>query len=276
MSVSVHTRRIHGATAGAWATLFACAWCASARAQDEGALAVAQPTARAEPIHTHSALPDWAELCETDIRIAGALFNAQHPARSQVMLRPAPGQRSGVYRPGMTINQFQLLAIEPRAVLLSHGGEACWLRMVPADHGRAPSKPAPSQDKPEREKRGAAFSERELAEGIEQLGPSSFRVRRAFLQEALGRGPGLARSARIRTVGPSDAPSGLQLRRLDRGGLFKKLGLERKDVLQTINGLSLTTPEGVLGARALLTTAERFSLTLERDGQRRTLDYVVE
>lgn len=246
--------------------------CASARAEDDGALAIAQPTGvRAEPVHTRTVLPDWAELCETEIRITGALFDAQHPERSQVMLRPAPGQRSGVYRPGMTINQYRLQAIEPRAVLLAQGGETCWLRMVPGVRARAPSAAAPSPEKRERPKRGAAFSERELAEGIEQLGPSSFRVRRAFLQEALGRGPGLARSARIRTLG-----HGLQLKRLDRGGLFEKLGLERKDVLQKINGLSLTTPEGVLGARTLLTTAKRFSLTLERDGQRRTLEYIVE
>lgn len=246
--------------------------CASARAQEEGALAAAEPTdARAKPLHTHSALPDWAAICETDIRIVGALFNAQHPERSQVLLRSAPGRRSAVYRPGMSINQYRLLAIEPRAVLFADGGQSCWLRMVPGPRARPTSPPAPSAAKAEHPVRGAAFNERELSEGIQPLGPSSFRIRRAFLREALGRGAGLVRRARIRAVG-----QGLQLQRLDRGGLLKKLGLERKDVLQTINGLSLTTPEGVLGARALLGTAERFSLTLERDGQRRTLEYVVE
>src|SRR5688572_20294539 len=71
------------------------------------------------------------ERCETSIRIGGSVYYEKSPGRSFALLYPAANKRGGVYRPGMRVDAYRLVAIEPRGILLQREDELCWLRLAP-------------------------------------------------------------------------------------------------------------------------------------------------
>jgi hypothetical protein len=217
------------------------------------------------------------DVCDTKIRIGGTVFNAKAPARSWALLYPAPNKRGGVYRQGMRVDVYRLVAIEPRGILLQGEEKLCWLRLAPEfEPPRARSRPEPARTPRARGRaRRAAFTRAELESGVQMVQPRSYVVERSLVREALSRAPRIARATRTRLVGARDRPWGLQLRRLARDGLLVSLGLRRNDVVKTLNGFLLVTPEGVLGARAQVQQAQRLSLAIERNGTPLTLEYRV-
>jgi hypothetical protein len=216
------------------------------------------------------------EVCDTKIRIGGTVFNAKSPARSWALLYPAPNKRGGVYRRGMQVDAFQLVAIEPRGVLLQREENLCWLRLAPEfEPPRARGRAEPARSPRRARAQRAAFTRDELANGVQEVRPRSYVVQRRLLREALSRAPRIARATRTRFVGSRGRPRGLQLRALARNGLLESIGLRRNDVVKTLNGFSIVTPEGLLGARGQLQQAQRLSLAIERNGTPLTLEYRV-
>ena len=70
-----------------------------------------------------------------------------------------------------------------------------------------------------------------------------------------------------------DGIAGFKLLRVRPGGLADRLGLCNGDVVVAVNGERLGTPEAALAALASLSEREAVTLELERDGERRELEY---
>jgi general secretion pathway protein C len=208
------------------------------------------------------------------------VYDARHPERSMAMLGPSNSPATSVYRPGSRYGTLELLEVRPHAVLLSSDREEspCWLKMErPNPNAPPPAAPAPApeQQKPKREKK-KAFTEEELKQGIQQVGPGVYRVNRSVLDQALARAPLLARSIRTRTKKRHGAAIGVSLTKIEEGGLFDHLGLKKGDVLKTVNGFDMSSIDGMLSARTQLSAAPQLSLSLMRGGQPMTLEYRVQ
>jgi hypothetical protein len=92
------------------------------RAQATVLAAVAPP--KAEP--SEEVIP----LCKTDLRLSGAVFNARHPERSFALVQVRENEPAGLVRVGFSLSGFQLLAIEPRGILMRNADGRCWLRLT--------------------------------------------------------------------------------------------------------------------------------------------------
>jgi hypothetical protein len=91
--------------------------------------------------------------CKTNIRLSGAVYDTARPERSLALFKLATNQRAGVYRAGMWVGSYELVAIEPRGVLLRNADGECWLRLV-GDPDRARSvKAPPPRPKPRKPKK---------------------------------------------------------------------------------------------------------------------------
>lgn len=89
--------------------------------------------------------------CKTDLRLSGAVYDARHPERSFALVQFRKNERAGVVRVGSSLGAFQLVAIEPRGVLLSNAEGHCWLRLVGDPAARArPAPPPPRRAKAKR------------------------------------------------------------------------------------------------------------------------------
>lgn len=86
--------------------------------------------------------------CKTDLRLSGAVYDTNHPERSFALVQYPKDMRAGVVRVGSTLGTYELIAIEPRGILLRSAAGECWLRLVGDPVARAKQPAAP----PRREK----------------------------------------------------------------------------------------------------------------------------
>jgi hypothetical protein len=113
--------------AGRWlvvsvAALLAGAAAAGAQAQS----AVLTSTRAPQPADNDELIP----VCKTDLRLSGSLYNSTRPKRSFAIFQVRPDRPGELYRAGMRVGAYELVAIEPRGVLLRDAHGECWLRLV--------------------------------------------------------------------------------------------------------------------------------------------------
>ena len=150
-----------------------------------------------------------------------------------------------------------VLAIAPDRVLLQRDGTPCVARIfAPAG---APPPPPPAA----------------VARGIVRTGTDSFALDRAA-RDALIDGAGdLMRSVAVRPEKQGDDVVGLRITTLKPGTPLDALGIRAGDVLQSLDGIPLTSPDRMLQAYARVRTEERVRVVVLRDGRQLQLDYQV-
>lgn len=121
---------------------------------------------------------------------------------------------------------------------------------------------------------GDSFAQ-ELVRGITKLGEHRYAIKSGTLEHALGNLRLLSRAVRVAPDVREGKPSGFRLVWVKAGGPIAKLGLRNGDVLVSVNGLDITTPDHALDAYSKLKAARRLVLGVVREGQGATLEYVI-
>jgi hypothetical protein len=114
-----------------------------------------------------------------------------------------------------------------------------------------------------------------LARGIRKLGGGRYRIERGALELALRNLGSLSGLVRVAPEIRDGKPCGFRLVAIKAGGPFAKLGLRRDDVLVSVNGLDIRTPDRALEAHGRLKSASRFALGLLRDGRQLVQEYTI-
>jgi hypothetical protein len=115
----------------------------------------------------------------------------------------------------------------------------------------------------------------ELDRGIRKLAERHYEIKRSTLELALSNFALLARSVRVMPDVRAGKPFGFRLFAIKADGPFAKLGLRNDDVLVSINGHDITTPERVLDAYSKLKEAPRLVLGIVRERHEITQEYTV-
>ena len=136
-------------------------------------------------------------------------------------------------------------------------------------HPAAPAQPASSHNLVR-----DTFAQ-ELDRGIRKLAERRYEIKRSTLELALGNLGLLARWIRVMPDVRAGKPFGFRLFAIRADGPFAKLGLRNDDVLVSINGLDIATPDLVLDAYSKLRTAPHLVLGLIRDEHEITQDYTI-
>lgn len=108
---------------------------------------------------------------------------------------------------------------------------------------------------------------------IRNVGPNQYVVKRADLNKATGNLGALASQARIV---PSAKDNGFKIFSIAKDSLYTKIGIQNGDVLKSINGIELSSPDKALEAYSRLQSASKLSLDIVRKGQNETLEYTIE
>ncbi len=114
-----------------------------------------------------------------------------------------------------------------------------------------------------------------LARGITKVGERRYVIKRSAVDLALANLMSLSRFGRASLELREGKPFGFRLSAIAVDGPFAKLGLRDGDILVSINGLALTSPDQVLEAYGKLRTARHFELRLMRAGREVSQEYVV-
>ncbi len=113
----------------------------------------------------------------------------------------------------------------------------------------------------------------DLSRGISRLGDGSYEIKRSALDLALANMGALPRFVRVSPDFRDGQSSGFRLSGVR--GPFAKLGLRSGDVLVSVNGLDISTPDRVLEAYGKLKASSHFSLGFLRGGESIVQEYVI-
>jgi general secretion pathway protein C len=115
----------------------------------------------------------------------------------------------------------------------------------------------------------------EMDKGITKKGENTYEIQRNTLESVLGNMSLLSRSARIVPEMRDGKAAGFRLYAVKPDGPFAKIGMQNGDVISSINGLEITSPEKALEVYAKLKSASHLSLGMESNGKKITKDYTI-
>jgi general secretion pathway protein C len=185
---------------------------------------------------------------------------------SVAVIRDTEIKSTGPFPVGGMVHGAKVIAIEETRIYLDNTGKTEYLDLF--------EKPAPPTPPPAPSAAGGTDPlSIEMDRGITKKGENSYEIQRGTLESVLGNMSLLSRSARIVPEMRDGRAAGFRLYAVKPDGPFAKIGMQNGDVISSINGLEITSPEKALEVYAKLKSASHLSLGMERNGQKVTKDY---
>jgi hypothetical protein len=225
------------------------------------------------------------ERCPGDLRLVASVVNEARPQLSLAVVRKPAGAR--VLPIGGRLDDLTLVELTPHyAGLRSANGTLCVLPVFdPSARAAAPEvrKPASKPREPNREvaepkpeaKPRAHLSQDELSRGVTALGNGEYAVSRELLLKALKNPGGAAAGAHFRLAEREGKSVGMEMRGVREGSTLSRMGMKTGDVVQTINGIDVTNPLGMMDTLRMAREADGFTITIMREGKPQALRYSV-
>ncbi len=126
------------------------------------------------------------------------------------------------------------------------------------------------------DERNAGLSDEELTDGIERISDTKFNIQRGLVDKVLANQGSLMKSARVIPHEEDGRVTGVKLYGIRRNSLLGRLGVRNGDMLRTINGFSMTSPDTALEAYSRLRSADKLTLAIKRQNKEMTIDYNIE
>ena len=218
------------------------------------------------------------QFCSSPVRLVASMVVPQRPELSFASIE-AQG-KTLLYRQGMQVDGHEVLGIREHRVFLRPAGRPlCQIAMFKPPQPIAPPAPVakaePAAAAEAAPKASGGISEEELNQGITQVSDTNYNVSRALLDKVLSNQAELMRAARIIPFEENGRTVGVKVYGIRRSSLLGKLGVQNGDVLRTINGFDLSSPDSALEAYTKLREMDQFSIAMVRRGQARTMEYSV-
>jgi general secretion pathway protein C len=195
------------------------------------------------------------------------------------------GQRSRFVPVGGRIGEAELIALRPAlGYLRGADGVVCELRLtLPRDQRRVTRAPkiaalraATIRKAGSKATAKGLFSAAELDAGIKSVGAKHHRVSRELLQRGLKNPVQLVKGTRFRPFKRAGRTVGMRVYGVRKDSVLYRLGVRSGDVLRSLNGYDVASPDGMLQAYTLLRQQREFTVALLRRGRDEMLRYSVE
>lgn len=206
--------------------------------------------------------------CDGSTRLVAAIYQPRTPEWSFASLSTGSGSPL-LYRLGNQVDGKEIDSVYPEAVFLKQSnGSLCSLTLFKPPN--APKAPPPVAAKP-----AEAPAKEAGDEGIRQQSDTKYQVQRSLVDKLLTNQAELMRSARVVPHEENGRTVGVKLYGIRRSSLLGKLGIQNGDMLRTINGFDMSSPDTALEAYAKLRTASNLSVALVRRGAAVTMEYQI-
>ena len=219
-----------------------------------------------------------APTCTGKLRLVGSMMSPGYPEWSVAAIAGTSEGKTMLYREGSNVDGSRVLAVHSSSVVVSGSSGACQLLMFDEEEGavaRAPARPAPAATKPG-DPRNAGLSTQELDDGIEKISDTKFNIQRSLVDKALANQGSLMKTARVIPHDEDGRVVGVKLYGIRRTSLLGRLGIRNGDMLRTINGFDMTSPDTALEAYSRLRSADKLTLAVKRQNKEMTIEYNVE
>ena len=187
---------------------------------------------------------------------------------SIAVMRDTEAKIMGAYPVGGKIHGARVTGILETRVYLDNAGKAEYIDLFeappPPPQPATAATPAPDKD----DKLAV-----DMAKGIKKISEHNYDLQRGTLESVLGNMALLSRSARIVPEMKDGKAAGFRLFAVRPDGPFAMIGMQNGDIISSINGLEITSPEKALEVYAKLKSASHLSLGMERNSQKVTKEY---
>ena len=237
----------------------------------------AQPVeVKAEPIEN---------LEETTLQLAllGTIAGDSESARAIILDQKNKSQ--DIYRVGDSVQDAEIKQILRGKVILRHGDKDEILTMVESDDTVQP-KNAAVEKKSRRSGRAARSRARrepaeepydatpgDLIEDSADLEEEVIPITREELHGTINDLNQLMTQVRIRPYFRQGKPQGLIISQIQTDSIFEKLGLMNGDIIASVNGEKMSSPEEAFQLYNSLNSGSQVSIEITRRGQKKTLTY---
>ena len=216
--------------------------------------------------------------CEGSLRVVASVYSEGNPEWSFAQISSG-SDAPLLYRPGNEIDGKQVDSVFPKAVYLKNGTKLCSITIFDSGSGDA-KKPtaktaAPATPPPAEDRSSGGVSADDLDSNITKVSDTKYTINRELLDKVLANQGQLMRSARVVPHEQNGEVVGVKLYGIRRKSLFGQLGLQNGDLLRTINGHNMGSPDSALEAYARLRSADFLSVAVTRRGQPVTLEYEI-
>jgi general secretion pathway protein C len=222
--------------------------------------------------------------CEGQAKLIASIYSERLPAWSFASLAVG-GASPLLYRAGSPVDGKTIDSIYPESVFLkATNGALCALSLFvppvvagakPPAAAATPATTEPASPSATPSFYGSSLSEAELDQGISQVSDTKYNVQRGLIDKVLANQSELMRSARVVPHEENGRVVGVKLYGIRRSSLLGKLGLQNGDMLRTINGFDMASPDAALEAYSKLRTASDLSVSVVRRGNPVTMEYGV-
>jgi general secretion pathway protein C len=138
----------------------------------------------------------------------------------------------------------------------------------------APTETASITRRPNSRASARAQLEAEIASKVKAVGDNTWEVDRSIF-DFLKMNPRATRGIRVLPSIKDGKANGFRITRLSSSSPVSKIGVQRGDVLTSVNGTALTGPDKVLAMMTQLNTLNRVVVTVERRGKPVELTYLL-
>jgi general secretion pathway protein C len=212
--------------------------------------------------------------CGGDLRLVGSVMSPGFPEWSFAAIQRRDDKTTLLYREGSSIDTSRVLAVYPSSVVVSRSSGTCQLLMFEDEDAGVARVPAlaktPAPAKP------AGLSDEELTDGIEKISDTKFNIQRSLVDKVLANQGSLMKSARVIPHEENGRVAGVKLYGIRRNTLLGRLGVRNGDMLRTINGFDMTSPDTALEAYSVLRSADKLTLAVKRQNNEMTIEYNIE
>jgi|GEM_PF-2760223 len=219
------------------------------------------------PVVCGGAVSEATPPCGLPWKVLGAVLGPD-PRWSFAMVRERDGADATPLRVGATLAGHAVLAVS------SCHGAGAWVAVRPAMGARCyvaeRMPPAPTPSEPPR----AIPLPEPAVTGVERVGERAWEVRRDTVESVLSNPMRTLASLRVMPAQEGGRALGMRVRGVARTPLAA-LGIEDGDVIRSVNGLELTSPDGMLEAWVRLRSSDRLRVEILRGGVARTHDVSV-
>ena len=217
--------------------------------------------------------------CAGTLRLVGSVMSPGYPEWSFAAIAGASDGKTRLYRKGSNVDNARVLAVYPSSVVVSHASGACQLLMFGEEEGaaaRTPAQPKKPAATNRADARKAGLTDEELDEGIEKISDTRFNIQRSVVDKVLANQGALMKAARVIPHEENGRVVGVKLYGIRRTSLLGRLGVRNGDMLRTINGFDMTSPDTALQAYSRLRTADKLTLAIKRQNKETTIEYNIE
>ena len=193
------------------------------------------------------------------LKLVGTVV-ADKGEESSAIIEDLTSRKQEVYREGDEVKNTRIKRILRHNVVINTGGRDEVLSMVPDEStGKSapPARPTPGRPTPPSE-------------------TSSIQLDREELESQMADLNELMQQVRIRPFMEGRNPAGFLVSNIKPGSLFSKMGLRNGDVIQGVNGATITTPDQAIELYESLMEGGSIDLDIKRGRRTEKLRYAVE